>query len=245
MKHMLTIVLLAAFLISPAPALAVDCTKAYELLMGYRNNEEKLLDLLGQYPECGKIVVALGNYYSKKEMWGSAYERYQEALVRFFPNSSDIRTQVEKTKAKLPLKVENREDIKIVKRNLELDLGDSESEQPRDMDVRVLFDTGQAIIKPEYRPLLDEFAVEIDNARPDYSFAVKGHTDNVGGREYNQELSERRARAVRDYLVEQGVDPDRLEVEAYGEDDPLYSNRTPEGRQKNRRVLFEVHSNRF
>ena len=65
---------------------------------------------------------------------------------------------------------------------------------------------------------------------------VIGHTDDVGGEQYNLELSEQRARAVRDYLVSTGVDPTKIVITGAGQSKPIASNRTEEGRAQNRRV---------
>ena len=65
---------------------------------------------------------------------------------------------------------------------------------------------------------------------------VQGHTDSKGPETYNQMLSEKRAIAVKAYLVKEGIDSGRIEVKGYGESDPIASNDTEEGRKKNRRV---------
>ncbi|MBD3218923.1 MAG: OmpA family protein, partial [candidate division Zixibacteria bacterium] len=65
---------------------------------------------------------------------------------------------------------------------------------------------------------------------------IAGHTDISGPRDYNVQLSQRRAEAVRDYFIEQGIAPDRLVAKGYGPDKPKYDNDTAEGRRKNRRV---------
>lgn len=69
---------------------------------------------------------------------------------------------------------------------------------------------------------------------------VNGHTDNVGGEDYNLELSKKRAKAVVDYLVRNGIDSSRLEYNGYGYSKPIESNETDEGRSKNRRVGFKI-----
>lgn len=69
---------------------------------------------------------------------------------------------------------------------------------------------------------------------------ISGHTDNVGSDEYNQDLSERRAQSVVNYLIASGIPADRLEYKGYGESQPIAGNDTDEGRQMNRRTEFEV-----
>jgi len=67
-----------------------------------------------------------------------------------------------------------------------------------------------------------------------------GHTDSVGSNQYNQKLGARRAAAVKAYLVSKGVDANRVYTESKGETDPIATNKTAEGRSKNRRVEVEV-----
>ncbi|MEM0899706.1 MAG: OmpA family protein, partial [Pseudomonadota bacterium] len=69
---------------------------------------------------------------------------------------------------------------------------------------------------------------------------VEGHTDSRGSRSLNQGLSDSRANAVRDYLVNAGVSADRLQAQGFGEANPIASNQTPEGRAQNRRIELTV-----
>lgn len=78
------------------------------------------------------------------------------------------------------------------------------------------------------------------NEREDAYLLVSGHTDNVGSSTYNKELSKKRAMAVKDYLVKKGIDADRIIVKYYGLEQPIVTNETVEGRQKNRRVEFKL-----
>ena len=101
------------------------------------------------------------------------------------------------------------------------------------------FESGKATIKAKSYPLLNQIAkIFIDNK--DYIVEVQGHTDNTGKAEVNQELSEKRANAVRDYLIAQGVDFQRLTAVGYGQDQPIADNSTKAGRAKNRRVEFKI-----
>ena len=67
---------------------------------------------------------------------------------------------------------------------------------------------------------------------------IVGHNDNVGSDQFNQELSEKRANAVRNFFIVNGIGPDRLTALGMGEKDPIASNETPEGRAINRRIEF-------
>jgi OmpA-OmpF porin, OOP family len=102
----------------------------------------------------------------------------------------------------------------------------------------ILFDTGSDRIRPESTPTLWEIA-DMLSRHPDLRLRIEGHTDNVGDAAANQQLSERRAEAVRQYLVaSRGVDAARLTAVGKGQSEPAGSNDTPEGRQNNRRVVL-------
>jgi outer membrane protein OmpA-like peptidoglycan-associated protein len=75
---------------------------------------------------------------------------------------------------------------------------------------------------------------------PELKLTIEGHTDNTGGDEFNQTLSEKRAGSVRDYLVQQGLTSDSISATGFGKNDPIADNTTAAGRQKNRRVEIVV-----
>ncbi len=99
----------------------------------------------------------------------------------------------------------------------------------------VNFDFDRAEIRPESRPILDQAAKRLKMCGSE-RLRVEGHTDAIGSDAYNQDLSERRARSVRDYLGGRGVDTSRVQAVGFGESQPIASNDTPEGRALNRRV---------
>jgi outer membrane protein OmpA-like peptidoglycan-associated protein len=99
----------------------------------------------------------------------------------------------------------------------------------------ILFDTGSDRIRPESTPTLKEMVAML-REHADLKLAIEGHTDNVGDAAANQTLSEKRAAAVRAYLVGQGIDESRLRSAGYGASKPAAPNDTSEGRQRNRRV---------
>jgi outer membrane protein OmpA-like peptidoglycan-associated protein len=99
----------------------------------------------------------------------------------------------------------------------------------------VLFKSGSFELLPGARERLAKIS-GIVLAYPSLHLQIEGHTDSVGGDEYNQELSEHRAEAVRDYLVQQGIAADSIAARGLGKTEPIASNDTPEGRQQNRRV---------
>ncbi|MEM1348655.1 MAG: OmpA family protein [Myxococcota bacterium] len=104
----------------------------------------------------------------------------------------------------------------------------------------VYFATGKAKILNQSKPILDEVASVLeDNAQIDL-LRIEGHTDSRGRDASNLRLSQERASAVRAYLIDQGIDKDRLEAVGYGETQPIADNETDEGRAKNRRVEFTI-----
>jgi outer membrane protein OmpA-like peptidoglycan-associated protein len=110
----------------------------------------------------------------------------------------------------------------------------------------VLFDTGRATLKPGADRDMDRLAQALkDNGNT--KVIVEGHTDSVGGDDYNQELSERRADSVANALQMRGVPADRYQVKGLGKAFPVASNDTQAGRQQNRRVeiIFSDDSGRF
>jgi len=104
----------------------------------------------------------------------------------------------------------------------------------------VLFDTGSYTLKPGAREKLAKVS-GIVLAHPGLSLQIEGHTDSVGTDEFNQSLSERRAGSVRDFLAEQGVSGSSISARGFGKTQPVASNDTAEGRQRNRRVEIVVN----
>jgi outer membrane protein OmpA-like peptidoglycan-associated protein len=103
----------------------------------------------------------------------------------------------------------------------------------------VLFDTAQSTLKPGAREKLAKVS-GILATHPDLKIEIEGHTDSVGTDTYNQGLSERRAEAVRSYLVSQRIAPQAITTAGFGESRPVASNDTAAGRQQNRRVELVV-----
>lgn len=104
---------------------------------------------------------------------------------------------------------------------------------------RILFDTDKATIRTSSYPTLDRMA-SIIKEYPNVRFEVEGHADSRASNAYNMDLSERRAQSVVDYLVSKGVDSSRLQIKAYGEEQPIAPNTTAAGMQLNRRVKLTV-----
>jgi outer membrane protein OmpA-like peptidoglycan-associated protein len=104
----------------------------------------------------------------------------------------------------------------------------------------ILFDTGKTSLKPGAKSTLTRIAKQLQTD-PSLKIAVEGHTDNVGTAEKNQALSEKRANAVRDYLVSAGIASDHITATGRGEDAPIATNKTTAGQQQNRRVELVIN----
>lgn len=103
----------------------------------------------------------------------------------------------------------------------------------------ILFATNSADFDAGSMLVLKEFAAFLQK-NPSVVIAIQGHTDNVGGEAFNLELSERRANAVENYLIERGISPTRMSSKGFGLSRPVMTNDTEEGRSRNRRTEFVI-----
>lgn len=109
-------------------------------------------------------------------------------------------------------------------------------EKEETVNLLIEFDFNKSVIKPKFYRNLNAVG-EFMQKYPAVSIRVEGHTDSVGGKAYNRKLSQRRAEAVKKYIVDKfGIDAKRIKAIGYGEAKPVASNKTAEGRYKNRRV---------
>lgn len=102
------------------------------------------------------------------------------------------------------------------------------------------FQTSRATLKTSSFTVLDQILMLMQKY-PDHNLSINGHTDSVGSSKTNQVLSERRAKSCYDYLVNKGISPSRLNYTGYGESQPIADNRFKDGREKNRRVEFDLY----
>ena len=104
----------------------------------------------------------------------------------------------------------------------------------------ILFETDQDILTEEALISLEEvYSILIQY--PNLNIIVEGHTDDTGGVNYNQELSEKRVATVLRFLIKRGISSSKIKSAAYGETRPLRTNSTSEGRRYNRRVQFNIN----
>jgi len=101
-----------------------------------------------------------------------------------------------------------------------------------------LFDFDKSVLRPDGKKAIDDALAKIQGTDLEMVIAT-GHTDSIGTEQYNQRLSERRAEAVKQYLVSKGIPASKVTTIGKGESQPVATNKTKEGRQKNRRVDIE------
>jgi len=106
----------------------------------------------------------------------------------------------------------------------------------------ILFASGKSSLRPDALSKLNVVAVTLKNMTG-RTFLIEGYTDSTGKAAFNKQLSMKRAGAVREYLIRQGLPPDQVKAVGYGEDKPVAPNDTAEGRAKNRRVEIVVQPN--
>jgi len=105
---------------------------------------------------------------------------------------------------------------------------------------KVQFELGSANLLEVSFPLLDEVARVLADNEQIKLIQIEGHTDSSGGAARNRELSKQRADSVREYLIGKGIEKGRMVAKGFGPDKPIASNDTPEGREANRRVEFNI-----
>jgi Outer membrane protein and related peptidoglycan-associated (lipo)proteins len=112
-------------------------------------------------------------------------------------------------------------------------------EEPLMVRARIHFDFNKANIKKEYIPLLKEVA-KVLKENPNINLRIEGYTDDIGTKAYNQKLALKRAMAVKNFLVKEGIKPERIQVVGFGKERYIAENTTPIGRLTNRRAEFIV-----
>ena len=104
----------------------------------------------------------------------------------------------------------------------------------------VEFETDSAVLVPRSKQLLDDVVRELGDHPEVKKVQIEGYTDSVASPKHNMKLAQERVSSVKAYLLGKGVEPKRLTTKAFGEKNPIASNKTEEGRAKNRRVEFRI-----
>lgn len=190
------------------------------------------------------VSVALGGlqHLSKLER-GEASLSTTELTVKGFAESEEVASSVRQAVSRgLPEGFTGRDAIEVL--SAQEQAASVCQEMMRDATARGVleFDRAKADLTPESTMTLRELA-EIAAECPAFRIEIEGHTDAEGTDERNQRLSDRRAKAVADFLIREGVDGKRLSTVGYGATRPIADNNTDEGRARNRRIEFIVKVN--
>lgn len=152
--------------------------------------------------------------------------------------ADDFRRRLESLRASMPAGIDIRDGVTVIVPDASLQALCSDM-FARIADAKIEFSQASAELRSSAYGLLDRL-VEFSFDCPGWRIAITGHTDASGDEAWNRQLSLERARAVADYLVAAGVEPDRLRVEGRGSADPVADNDTEIGRRTNRRIEFTL-----
>lgn len=174
------------------------------------------------------------------DIYKEVYNTFGKLQSKLYPN--DLPEIVEYSKAvdkSIMMSVVSNHPELLEGKALEVDYSDKITSTVASKDVHINFEFGSANISASSTQILNEIyssAVTADGLK----IGVYGHTDNVGNPEANKDLSERRAQAVKDFLIRKGIPSKRIEVQGFGEEQPIEDNTTDRGRAANRRVQITL-----
>lgn len=177
-------------------------------------------------------TAELGTAKTQLAMQGQQLQASGQQLVsagQALKNETERREEAEKRAAKAAADLGKFASVKQETRGMVITLSGS-----------VLFATAKSDLLPTAQVKLNEVADVLTKQDPDSKLVVEGHTDSQGGAAYNQELSQRRAQSVRDYLVSRGMASDRITAQGFGPTRAIADNASAEGRANNRRVEIVV-----
>ena len=212
--------------------------------------EEKTTMVLDLKPEvvAANVVKAEGYWVKVSGSFNAKDESDHLIIGNFFSDSLTVTAQ--KTSCDLKYGYYYIDDVSVKKADpiinvpiKENDLCCLEVEKGDIIQLKeIFFDTDKAELLPRSYVELNKL-LTLMNRYPTMIIRINGHTDKLGGHDYNIGLSNRRSKAVADYLIQHGVATNRVTYKGYGSTNPIADNETIEGRQLNRRVEFEVISN--
>lgn len=162
---------------------------------------------------------------------------YNEAADVYVIRQADrnIWLQVAKSGNEAGLLIAETKPVQITAKALPADALKQSLDADGKVAIQVQFDTDQATLLPSSKPQLEQ-VIALLNGAPDLRLSVNGHTDNSGDAAHNLALSQRRAAAVRDFIVAARIDPKRLESSGFGDTQPVADNGSEAGKARNRRV---------
>jgi outer membrane protein OmpA-like peptidoglycan-associated protein len=221
-----------------------------EIIDGFRTRPEMDIDLHRRTPDNWSSVTAgiqikFGSS-DKDADWHtytpgldpSALDNINSRLDDLDDRVTDNTSRIDDNQEYLEMLEERMDEFEDRLNNIEQMLQDMDRvEMTISNDALFAFDS--SVIRESAKPTLAKIARALNN-HPDRSLNVAGHTCDIGTEEYNQGLSERRAVAVKEYLVKSGISGDRIMTEAYGESDPLVPNENEAARKLNRRVELTI-----
>lgn len=199
--------------------------------------------LLGQDADTDKVEHAayLANRYAEIAAEKGNRARLQEQIATAESRREQLSLQAESLKAQRAQTEAQRARAEAARLKSEMEALQATQTQ-RGMVLTlgdVLFDLDKADLKPAGVRTVERLA-QFMQEYPERRVRVEGYTDSTGSEDYNLRLSERRAEAVRRALMQEGIDPPRIEVEGFGEQYPVASNDSASGRQQNRRVEIVI-----
>jgi outer membrane protein OmpA-like peptidoglycan-associated protein len=212
----------------PVLALLTAATLSFASCSDLKKSDEK--NTLGDATQDTAVVARTGK--TAGDVAAGAADAVDGAASK---TGAAISNAFDVTKAKLS-------DVKFPEVNLSgITVRGNDDYQVYGVDEKVLFDTDKATVKPGAAEALKQISASITKRYAGKDVRVLGFADSKGDKSYNRELSEKRANAVKDYLVSTNKMPaDRVSTEAFGEEQPVASNATAAGRQENRRVEIAV-----
>jgi len=191
-----------------------------------------------------QIAIAVAEKgMAEKEIQKLDKEKNEVILKSREAEIAKAKEEIRNSKSQLELARQQAEQAEAKAKQMEAELSELKGKQTDRGIVLtlgdVLFDTGKADLKPGATQVIDRLANFLDK-HADRNLVIEGHTDSVGGEEYNIQLSQKRTDSVRQALVEKGISAERIATKGYGKRFPIASNKNAAGRQFNRRVEVVV-----
>ncbi len=204
--------------------------KAEETAKALAENQQHLKEVRDKLAQQGSKLDEAGKALKKQEAELAARKKELEAEQAALQKEHAAREEAEKKYKEAMASLQEMAKVQENQRGLVITLSGS-----------VLFTTGKADLLPIAQDKLEKVATVLQEQDPNKKIVVYGYTDSIGTKANNQKLSQARADTVRNFLVQKGVDSSRISAVGKGEDDPVATNKTPEGRANNRRVEIVVH----